>query len=195
MRNTAALVLSAALAVAVASGCESDKSSRPTERTYQDTVIDQQVQTVTATVEAVDQSSRTVTLRGEGGNLLSFRAGPEVRNLAQLQKGDKVNVNYYEATMGRLLRPGETPPTEAQDLTVRAPEGEKPGFATRRTVTRTARIEAIDPNYPSVTLKGDDGVTTTVKVRDKSRLNEIKVGDRVAITYAEGVAIAVEEAD
>ena len=36
---------------------------------------------LTATVETVGTTTREVLLRGEGGNLVIVRAGPEVRNL------------------------------------------------------------------------------------------------------------------
>src|SRR5512135_1538941 len=45
---------------------------------------------VTATVEAIDQKTREVTLKGPKGNTITFTAGPEVKNLAQVQKGDQV---------------------------------------------------------------------------------------------------------
>src|SRR5512143_3537229 len=49
-----------------------------------------------ATVVAIDQQTRKVTLRGEGGKEWTFTAGPEVRNLAQVQRGDRVLVQYFQ---------------------------------------------------------------------------------------------------
>ena len=55
--------------------------------------------TASATVEAVNQTTRAVQLRDNaGGGVFTVQAGPEVRNLAQLEAGDQVNVDYYQAT-------------------------------------------------------------------------------------------------
>lgn len=188
--------LSAAL-LGLALGCENANKSKPTEQTYEENILEQKVQTVTATVDAIDQDTRHVTLRGEDGSILSFRAGEPVRNLPQVKVGDKVKVQYYEATAGRLLRPGETPPAEPTEETdtIRSPEGTLPGVATRRKLSKTATITNIDENAPSVTIKDQTGITTMIRVRDTSRLSEIKVGDQVIISFTEGVAVSVEPAD
>src|SRR4051812_7055923 len=52
---------------------------------------------MTATVEAIDTASRTVTLKGPGGNLVPIVAGPEVKNFDQIKVGDRVLVRYAEA--------------------------------------------------------------------------------------------------
>jgi len=45
----------------------------------------EQTITETATVEAVDQATRVVTLKGSKGNVFDITAGEEVRNLAQVK--------------------------------------------------------------------------------------------------------------
>lgn len=195
--NSKILIGFSAALLGVALGCEHTHTSKPTEQTFRENIIEQRIQTVTATVEAINQETREVTLRGTDGNLLSFRAAEQVRNLPQVSVGDKVKVNFYEATSGRLLRPGETPPAEPTEVVqaVRSPDGEMPAAAIRRQVSKTATITSIDANTPAVTIKDQTGVTTTIRVRDRSRLNEIKVGDQVMISYTEGVAVSVEPAE
>ena len=65
---------------------------------------------LTATAETVDTTTREVLLRGEGSNLVIVRAGPEVRNLAQAQPGDRVVLDYQEAIAGEIVRPGDARP-------------------------------------------------------------------------------------
>ena len=48
---------------------------------------------VTATVEAVDMATRMVTLRGDEGDVLTFLASDEVRNLGQVEVGDQVTIS------------------------------------------------------------------------------------------------------
>jgi hypothetical protein len=44
-----------------------------------------------------------------------------------------------------------------------------------------------------VTLKGADGKTTTVKVRNPKNLENVKVGDVVVITYTEALALSLQK--
>src|SRR5262245_58288245 len=68
------------------------------------------VVTASATVEAIDQKSRMVTLKRADGERVRFRVSDEVKNLAQVKKGDQVTVTYYESVALRLRKPGETGP-------------------------------------------------------------------------------------
>ena len=52
--------------------------------------------TMGATVEAIDQETREVTLKGAEGNVVTITASPDVRNLAQVDVGDLVLAEVYE---------------------------------------------------------------------------------------------------
>jgi len=149
----------------------------------------------TATVEKIDQAKRLVTLRGPEGRSFDVTAGPEVRNLAQVKKGDLVNIAYYESIAYAVRKPGQAEPgASVTDVAARAKPGERPAGATLRQVTVTTKIQAIDRSAPSVTLERPDGEPITVKVRDRAKLEQVAVGDLVEITYSEAVAIAVAPA-
>jgi Cu/Ag efflux protein CusF len=60
-------------------------------------------------------------------------------------------------------------------------------------VTVTATIEDISPKKTYVTLKGPEGKTMDVKVRDPKNLEGVKVGDKVVITYTQAFAIALDK--
>lgn len=68
-----------------------------------------------------------------------------------------------------------------------------PAGAVARQVTVTATVEDISPKKTYVTLKGPEGKTVDVRVRDPKNLENVKVGDQVIITYTEGLAISVEK--
>lgn len=61
--------------------------------------------------------------------------------------------------------------------------------------TVTTSAEGIDKETPSITLKGPEGNVATVIVMDPKNLEKVKVGDKLAITYTEAVAISVERAE
>jgi hypothetical protein len=149
--------------------------------------------TLRATVLAIDQATRVVTLKGTDGNTFTFKVDPVVRNLPQVSVGDEVSVNYYESLALRLLKPGEAAVNEASAGAARAKPGEMPGAVGAQEVTVTVSIEAIDKGKGMVTFKGPSGNLSTVRAADPKNLDLIKVGDRVAITYTEALAVGVEK--
>jgi len=151
--------------------------------------------TVTAKVTAVNQKTRMVTLKGADGKSVTFHVDDSVKNLPQVRKGDLVTATYYESLAYSVMRAGDATRgvAVAQDLATAKP-GERPGAIGAQAVTVTAKIKAIDKKNNTVTLKGPKGNLKTVKVKDPSNLDKVKVGDLVQITYTEALAIGVEEA-
>jgi Cu/Ag efflux protein CusF len=149
---------------------------------------------ITATVEAIDQATRVVTLKTPEGKLVTFTADEAVKNLAQVSKGDKVTVKYLESLVLQVLKPEEASVNQAAGGVATAKPGEMPAGVGARQVTVTVTIEAIDTAAGTVTFKGPAGNVNTVRAEDPKNLEKIKVGDRVAITYTEALAIAVEKA-
>ena len=49
---------------------------------------------MTATVEAIDQKTREVSLSLPEGNIMKFKVGPQVKRLDEVRKGDEVVVQY-----------------------------------------------------------------------------------------------------
>jgi Cu/Ag efflux protein CusF len=151
--------------------------------------------TVTATVKAVDVKKRLVTLQGPQGNTMTVHVGDEVKNLPQVRKGDQVTATYYESLAIDIAPPGQAKPgvASASDL-MTAPPGQKPSAAGAQSVTVTSKVTNIDKKTQHVTLRGPKGKSVTLKVKDPTRLEQLKVGDLVQVTYTEAVAIAVQPA-
>ena len=148
---------------------------------------------VAATVVSVDARRRRVTLRGSDGKMETLRVGPDVRNLPQVRRGDRVVATYTQAVAIRLARKGTASPETSDDVVFnRAPAGELPGGSSAQVVTIVARIIGIDRDDKEVTLRGADGRTTTIEVDDPARLEHVRVGDLIEATFVEGVTIAVE---
>jgi len=149
--------------------------------------------TATATVKSIDQKTRQVTLQRPDGSLIKFRAGDEVRNLAQVKAGDTVSVTYYESLAYEVVKPGQgTPGAAVAEELGRAKPGEKPGAAGARVMTMTSTIVGIDKTAGTVTLRGPDGQDSIIKVRHPEKLNQVTTGDLVNITYTEAVGISVQ---
>ena len=187
MRETGFAILAGLLILSTAAGGWA--AEPPSWKT--DQVIEE-----TATVQAVDQSTRMVTLKGPEGNSVTFKASAEVRNLPQVKVGDTVTFAYYESLAVRVLKKGEAFPAAGESAAMaRAKPGEKPAGVVGAETTVNATITAIDKKAKTATLKGEDGKSVTVTPLRPEKLNEVKVGDRLVITYTEAVAVKVEKAE
>lgn len=148
-----------------------------------------------ATVEAIDLKKRVVTLKGPEGEIFDITAGDEVRNLAQVRVGDQVNVTYYESVAIEVRKPGKVPADSKVTVSgERAKLGEKPAGMVSGQVTVTATVEEIDAKNNHVTLKGPDGKSMFVVVKDPRNLVNVNKGDEVVITVTKALAISVEAA-
>ena len=152
---------------------------------------------VVAIVESVDQRARDVLLRGPGGGLFTVKAGPEVRNLAQVRAGDRVFVAYRQAIAVQLSQPGGTLPPSRDTAAIRAARGERPAGAAYDMIRTRVRIDAVDRRSNTVTFTGPTRVTRTLAVQDPAMvdfLRRIRPGDEVEVDYLEALAITVEPA-
>jgi len=147
-----------------------------------------------ATVTAIDLKTRMVTLKDMDGKETTIHVDERARNLAQVKVGDVVRVAYMQAVAWKVNKSKKAAPTEAEAATARTKPGEKPGGAVGQRITFTATIEAIDLANGTVTLKGPEGNSRTIKARNPANLKKVKVGDLVDITYTEALALKVEPA-
>lgn len=149
---------------------------------------------VTATVEAINHTTREVALRGPDGSLEIFVAGEEVRNLAQVAVGDVVKIEYNVGLM-IALQPVSGGVRERRERVEeeRAELGEKPAGTVRKMVYARGVVRAVDLQARTVTLQGALK-TVTLPVADDIDLDRVKVGDMVDAEYVESLAISVQPA-
>jgi Cu/Ag efflux protein CusF len=148
-----------------------------------------------ATVTAIDMKTRMVTLKGPEGKESTFYVDERARNLGQVKVGDVVNIAYVEALAWKVRKSKkEAPSASVESGEARAEPGQKPAGAVAQRISITASVEAIDLANGTVTLKGPQGNTRTIKARNPANLKKVKVGDLVDITYTEMVALKVEPA-
>jgi hypothetical protein len=148
---------------------------------------------VTATVAKIDQATRQVTLKTDDGREVTFVADPAVKNLPQVKAGDQVVATYTEA-LAYEVKKGGSAGVSATMAGGTAKPGAMPAGAIAKQVTITVTIAAIDPKVPSVTFKGPQGNTRTIKVQRPERLQGVSVGDTVDLTYTEALAIKIDPA-
>ena len=61
---------------------------------------------ISATIQAIDATTRSLTLRDDKGIEDTFTVGPTVQRFNELKVGQKVNITYYESLVLQLVKPG-----------------------------------------------------------------------------------------
>jgi hypothetical protein len=146
---------------------------------------------VEATVTAIDQDKRLVTLKPKEGEQLVVQVSDAVKNFNQLKVGDVVKVSYTEALAWQVKKPSEgTPGVSIQSEATAATPGQKPGGGVTESITVTTTITAIDAANSTVTLTGPEGNSRTIKVKPET-VKKVKLGDLVTITYSEALAASI----
>jgi hypothetical protein len=154
--------------------------------------IQGQMQTVTATIEAIETGARQLYLKKSDGTYEVVYVPQEMKRFDTLKIGDKVTARYYENVVLRLHEPGTKPVDEASRAVSPAAQGTGGTASRQRTITAT--ITAIDMKVPSVTFSGPRGWNYSTRVEDKAALAKVKVGDKVDITWTEAMLVSVEDA-
>jgi hypothetical protein len=153
--------------------------------------------TVTATVTAIDQAKRQVTLKGPLGNVVTFVVDERIKRLNEVQVGDDVTADYYVSLAGELRPPTEEekkdPITIIEDG-ARAPKGTSPAGGMLRAIKVVATVVGLDLPTQSVTLQGPLGNTGTIRAEHVEKLKQLRLGDTIVVTYTEALAVSLEKA-
>jgi hypothetical protein len=144
-----------------------------------------------ATVTAIDKSTRTVTLKTEGGEAVDVAAGSEVKNFDQIKVGDVVKATYTESIAFQVAPKGETPGGASQTAQ-RVPGGAAVG----QQVTTSFKVASVDPQANILWVTLPNGNTKKINVQDpeaQKRLKNLSPGNVVAVTYTQSVALQLEK--
>jgi subtilisin family serine protease len=164
----------------------------------QESASEETLLTASATVAAVDQATRRVTLTDNaGGGTFTVTAGPEVRNLPQLTAGDQVSVDYYQATTLSMADPADSGEPAAGVVAGRTPEGALPGGAVATTESLVVTVESYDPDSGLAIFRTPDNFTRRAVVPPdlRSFAAQQGPGSRVLVTFTEALAVTITEAE
>jgi hypothetical protein len=200
MHTSRATVLCASLFALAIAGCDSsNKAKEPTPAPAAQpekplSVSDSATIVITATVTAIDYSTRRVTLATASGYNVEFIAGPSVQRLNEVRVGDSVKVEYTVTLLAELRAPtaqeAATPYSTAV-VAGRAGSGNSPAAGAAQATTVVTTVVAIDQPNMRVTLRGPLGDTTTVRARNPENIKKLHVGDTIVITYTEAIGVSL----
>ncbi len=181
-------VIGGFFAAALLAGCASLSSGT------RDTTTDSTLITTTATVAAVDQKTRVVTLTDNAdGDRFQVVAGPEIRNLPQVSAGDQVRVDYYSSTTASMASPSDTGEEIKAGAAARAPEGASPGGLAVATRSLVLTLVSYDDRSGLAVFRSPDGLTrrTVVQPEFRTFAAGLQRGARVAVTMTDAVAVTI----
>jgi len=147
--------------------------------------------TARARIIAIDKENRIVTLRGPKGNDVAVKADEKVQRFNELKIGDIVTATYSQAVAVSVRKPGTAAPPKQAESVVR--QADNRGATITREQTVSVSIQEIDLTAPSVTAEGPQGRQYTFRVRDRREIQDLKVGDKVDVTYTEALLLRADQ--
>jgi len=151
---------------------------------------------VVARVEAINLTTREVTLKESTGRIDTFTVDKRVMRLDEVKVGDQVIAEYYVSFVAELRAPTaeeKANPLQVLSTTVRAPAGtQPPGAGVLRLTKAVVTVEGLDRLTKSITVSGKAGIMT-VEVEDVAALSKLRLGDTIVVTYSEALAVSVEK--
>ena len=159
--------------------------------------------TATATIQAIDSTTRAITLRDETGVEDTYVAGPDLKRFDELKVGDTVRMTYTESVFLQLRKAGGAAtgtagakPADPVPSTRQSPRGKGPLPGHHRSRSgKDDRHGQVDqyrrcPRSPSQ----PDGRTITRKVEEKKNLDGVSAGNIIDVTYTRALLTQIERA-
>jgi hypothetical protein len=150
------------------------------------------VVTIHGKIVSVNHAKKEVTLEGPDGKQVTLHVYNPY-NLAAAKAGGPFVAKFYEIVTIRKLKQGESlPAASVAEGIVGAVPGQTPGVAAGTKVQIVVTINAINQNKKTIEVKGPDGSVETVSVGNGASLKHVRVGEKIAITSFNVVAVALE---
>ncbi len=147
--------------------------------------------TLSGTVATIDHDKRVLNVKTADGKFESLDVPQSAKRFDELKVGDKVSVTYNNNVSVRMKPPGEAAVDTASASQMSGAEVQPRGtIVVERTMTAT--VDTIDKDASSITFVGPNGFKYSRLVVDPTVFDQVKVGDKVDITWNTDVTFAVE---
>ncbi len=156
-----------------------------------------EIMTIKAVVKVkdIDKNEREITIVNSEGEESTLSVSSDVRRFDEIQVGDNIRAEYVEALAFEVRPPTESEKVNPRNYAIAATKNEEmlpPGMAAAEISRSIVEITAIDLEAETVTIKNPEGELVTIKAKVPENLKRVKVGDTVAVTFAEAFAIGLE---
>ena len=147
--------------------------------------------TLSGTVETIDHAKRVMNIKTADGKFETIDVPAGAKRFDELKVGDKVSVTYNNNVSARVKPPGEAAIDTGSKASTAGQEA-RPGGTAVVQRTMTATISALDKSASSITFSGPNGWNYSRRVVDPTVFDQVKVGDKVDITWNTDVTVSVE---
>jgi hypothetical protein len=151
--------------------------------------------TLQGTVQAVDHTARTVTIRGSQGNIVTLDVPMSVTRFDQVKVGDTITATYSDRVTVKLHAAGDPEVDRVLTTTTTTAPGAAPGASTARQRETTVTVTAWDPSsrMVSFTHANRPGYTRRLgDTIDPAVVAGLKVGQQVDVTRAEASSVTMQ---
>lgn len=147
------------------------------------------------TIRAIDATTRALTVSFENGEVDTFDVDAEFAGFSELKVGDRFRGVYNDSLVLEVHQPAEiSKPAINAPVNGTGTAAKPPASGDRRRQTATVTVLKVSLAPPSLTVQTDDGRAITRKVSDRSALADVKIGDRIEVTYSRAVLASVQPA-
>jgi hypothetical protein len=152
-----------------------------------------EVVTVAGTVERVDRSTRTLTLRTSHSTTQMISVAPDLKLFDELQTGDRITVRLSESVIVAVA-PGVKPSVPVDttaSATTRDPSERREVLQQLKAV---CTVESVDRRQNLIVYKTADNRRVARLVIAPRLLDGLKAGDVIEVTYTRERAIDLQRA-
>jgi hypothetical protein len=149
--------------------------------------------TVSGTVERVERSTRTLTVRTGSNTTQTITVAPEVKLFDELRTGDRITVRLIESVIVGM-HPGAKPSPPVDTTATAASRDPSGASEVLQQVKAAVTIERVDRTRNVIVYKTADNQHVTRAVVDPHLLDGVKAGDVLEITYTRERAVDLQRA-
>ena len=148
---------------------------------------------VVATVKSINSATRKVELEFPNGKVVETVVKPEIQDLANVNPGDKVTIDYVEVLLVAVEKvdPALKGTAASAEKFVTPESAGMPGTTYSFVLEGIGAVESVDAAAGSVTVDLGGGRSRTLKAAEGVDLSGIAVGDTIKGVYVENIAISV----
>ena len=147
--------------------------------------------TLSGTVATIDHDKRVLNIKTADGKFESLDVPQSAKRFDELKVGDKVSATYNNNVSVRMKPAGE-PAVDTGSASQVGGGGVQPGGTIAVERTMTATVDTIDKDASSISFVGPNGFKYSRLVVDPTVFDQVKVGDKVDITWNTDVTFSVD---
>ena len=153
--------------------------------------LPKQTVTVAGTVETIDKNIRAVNIKTADGKFVAVDVPASAKRFDELKVGDKLKVTYNNNVYARLKPAGEAAVDSAATASNMGKDA-RPGGAAAMVRTMTTTVSDIDKAASSMTFVGPNGWKYSRRIVDPTVFDQVKVGDKIDVTWSTDVTYVVQ---